>query len=274
VPLTFWYHSPFPDGNYSRDYVVDLDERGEPTIILFPVFYDAQYVQFKGMLLAAAHRSCVVSVSRIKKAHEPIVLLSAVLPPDWRESPLYSTLTSFEQSDEDRRHAGRPTQVTTPTVLPLPRRLDLQRFVPDPAKEFYAAGVTRREGGALVMKGFTLQHAVLIAEQQLAQGTIVVARGKVRAGRLSLIVADPIGRLTSVAVEAPGPFVIALEAPVSESYSVILDAVVVDSGVWQQLLVRLPEWLLRKFPRLERKVDMEVEALGWLAPLESAAGSQ
>lgn len=268
VPLTFRYESPYPDGDFSRDYVVDLDERGEPTVVLFPVFHDANYVQFKGILLGAVDRSCVVSVSRIKPEREPNVLLFSVLPPDWRESRLYSTLTAFERNDEERRHTGRLTQVTTPAMLPLPRRFDLQRFAaPNPATEFYAPIVTRRDGGALAMKGFVTQHAVLIPEQQLAQGTIAVARGAVREGGLSLSVTDAKGKLTSVTVESPGPFVIALQVPESESYTVVLDAfVVAGSGLWQRLLL--------KFPRPQTKVDMDVDALGWLPPLESGAGAR
>ena len=160
VPLTFKYESPFPGIDFSRDFVVDLDERGEATVVLHPVFYDATYAQFKGILVGAAHRSCVAGVSRIKRAHEPTVLLSAVMPPDWRELPLHSTLASFEQNGEKRPHAGRPAHVTTPATLSLPGRLDLQRFAaPDPATEFYAPIVTRREVGALAMKGLTRRRA-------------------------------------------------------------------------------------------------------------------
>ena len=107
VPLTFRYATADPVGNdFSRDYLVDLDAGGEPTIIFFPVFNDEVFAKFTGIVLGAAHRACVASVSRIEPAREPSLLLFAVLPPDWRASALYSTLTAFEQTDQERRNAS------------------------------------------------------------------------------------------------------------------------------------------------------------------------
>jgi hypothetical protein len=53
---------------------------------------------------------------------------------------------------------------------------------------------------------------------------------------------------------------------------VVLDAFTVGTRLWQRLPVRWAEWLLVEFPQLQMKVDMDVDALGWLPPLETAAG--
>jgi hypothetical protein len=61
---------------------------------IFPAFYRATQ-NFAGVLLPASHAQCDVRLARVPLTHDLPLVLTAVLPPDWRSLPLRKGLGGF-----------------------------------------------------------------------------------------------------------------------------------------------------------------------------------
>jgi hypothetical protein len=137
---------------------------------------------------------------------------------------------------------GKPELVTKLTAAPSSR----------------AAAVTVVSNGAWTVDGHVdsrYGYLLQFPMTRFDKGAVFVARGTVRDGGLSLGLIQADGRWNGVVnVTKPGPFIVALQVPVSGTYSVTL-ANCVESN-WQSTLGRLSERNLEN--------HFSISSAGWL----------
>jgi hypothetical protein len=255
VPLTFRYQSDFAHGDLSRLYRVQLDERGTPSFVLFPVFQDVEYTRFKGLAIAAADGACLDRVAKFRKDQIPPVLLMAALAPGWTSARLYTTLDEFERPERIAWPEGHIAYATMPARLVLPRGIDAAAFAPFDGGT-YAPVVSRMANGSFAVRGRTLQPAITMPQQRLDSGSVALLQGTLRQGGVSLRLISSAGRMMAAAIRTPGPFLLAVAAPDTNVYDVVVDTEVIGGPVWQHLPLRLTEWLAR-FPQIPVNVRSE-----------------
>ena len=72
---------------------------GGPVRLYFPAYYarwgntQGEWTRYRGLELAPDHADRILSLGRVANPEEFTFLLTATLPPDWRDQPLYQQLT-------------------------------------------------------------------------------------------------------------------------------------------------------------------------------------
>jgi hypothetical protein len=255
VPATFRYAASVPGYDFSRDVDVRLRPGAGPTVVMQAVFDVPGSSRFAGIELPAREAGCLTGVYRVKANRLPPVLLDLNAPASWDRAKLYQTLTAFESpSDGDadlpRLYSHSRTEALRPeaplTLFPLKgARLEYRNRI-----------VADGDAGSLVIAGRpdTPSSAVLVLnEQLLPAGAVVVARGDVRDGGIALTLTRDGRMIDGVEVTARGGFEAALSVPVTGRYTVSLAN--------------------RITARWRRRNDVTIAAFGWMAGDAAAARS-
>ena len=255
LPATFRYAVTVPGYDFSRDVTVRIPPGGAPTLVMLPVFNVPDSSHFSGIELPAREAACLSGVYRVTPKRIPPVLLDVNAPPSWERAKLYETLTAWEApSDGDdslpRLYSHAPAHALRLKAAATPFRLKGRQL------EYRNAIVTDGDGGSLHIAGRadTPSSPVLVLnDEPLQAGSIVVARGEVRAGGLALALFRD-GRLVDgVDVTDRGGFEAALAVPATARYTVTLANRV--PGRWR------------------RRNDVLITAFGWMPGDAAMAGS-
>ena len=263
IPMTFRYHAPTPEeGAYHVDARLEPGDRS--TLVFFPVFQDI-YTQFKGVEMAPANAECVASVSRVQEDRVPDVLLNAVFTPQWERATLYDTFARFETP---RRGEDGPVQLSNPVALAVPLNMRPTRFVEQsPNAEFLAPTASRRSDGALVIKGGGPLESwtYYLGDQPLVAGSMLIAKGELRSGIMTLNLISKEGVVTHINVMTPGEFVAAIAVPRTGTYAVTLRMLVTERWIDSHLPGKLAG-ALRLLPGFRPTHEATLTTLGWLPP--------
>jgi hypothetical protein len=100
IDLTFRYiPDPYGQRDFTRSFHVDAHALAEDTKVFFPAYYSLDAVgrvEFVGLEVPARQRACIRSVSRFSNADAFPLLLTTLLPADWRRVPLYERIDPLE----------------------------------------------------------------------------------------------------------------------------------------------------------------------------------
>jgi len=80
---------------YPRVFEVPTIPGGAPTVMLMPAFFQSgsEWTRFDGVALPRASLPCLGAIGEaVETGTVPVPILTAVLPPDWRERPLYQRM--------------------------------------------------------------------------------------------------------------------------------------------------------------------------------------
>ncbi|HEV2986144.1 MAG TPA: hypothetical protein VGX46_17220, partial [Vicinamibacterales bacterium] len=92
VPVTVRYVTLPGYTDLSEQFDVSLPSSDSPFRLFFPVYYSPGGY-FAGVEVPEADRGCVAGLRRVTSIDRTPILLNLTLPPDWRETKLYQTLT-------------------------------------------------------------------------------------------------------------------------------------------------------------------------------------
>ena len=227
------------------DHAVDapLVDGEQSTLVLSPVYY-AEGGYFNRIEIPEEDARCLTHVSRIVASETPVVLVDADFSPHWQSNTLFQTIRDWETP----AWAGRlPNVYLSPPSGAAPRRTKPRAFVaPADSPQTLAPIATRTSDGTLVIKGrpeTSESYITTIAGQALEAGSMLICRGIVRRGGVTVGVLLDNHWAKTVNVTAPGPFVVSLAMDTTAKYSVVL-ANFAHSG----------------------DNDVTISALGWLPP--------
>ena len=212
APVTVRYVTMSGYTDLSQRIYVPVPEVDAPFRLFFPV-YSAPGSRFAGLELIEDDIDCIASVRRVRDLDRLPIMLNLTLPPDWRQTKLYQTLTSWE----DPSAPYRVQVYAWPRTLdPAPLRL-YRGGVPSLASLPHSSVVRFDEReGRWVARGFirdSRPFLVQLPERSVAKGVCFFARGTLYAGGFTLGVMKDGLWATSVNVTRPGEFLAVVEAP-------------------------------------------------------------
>jgi hypothetical protein len=270
VVATFRYRALDPNADYSHDVTVRLLDGDQPTIVFFPALAVTNYSHFQGIELPASVADCLARISRVRKDRIPDVLLDATLTPHWRQAKLYATMAVLEEPNHGEEVG--PALYMNPLALRVPVARPAPFVPPQPDFEYVAPFAHKGPDASLLIRGrddarFSLVMSV--RQQPLPAGAIVMARGDVRKGGITLgLLGSDNAWATYVNVTSPGPFVAAVSAPRDDTYILMLVDCIPMDWIERHVPARVAEWLVSK-NRVRRENDVVVTALGWFPPPET-----
>jgi hypothetical protein len=274
VAATFRYNARDENADFSHKVSVPISAGDQSTLVFFPALYDEVYAQFGGIELAAADANCLAGVERVRKDRIPEVLLDLTFTPHWRDFKLYQTLAKLEAPPGSAE--SLPPEFTNPSPLTLPVRSRVSPFVlPTPASEYRTPIVSvSHPDGSFVIKGrpdSPYSQVLVLKDQRLPTGAIVIARGNVRKGGITFGLQREGFWVNYVNISARGEFVGAVAVPADGDYWVALSNLVEPGWIEGHVSnKRLAEFLLSR-PFLRPENDVVIHSLGWAAP-QPAAG--
>ena len=94
LPLTIRYEATLPELDFSETLSVPLAQAGSAPTMLFFATFDRpdDATRFRGVEVAKAHARCVAAISAVQGLDRTPLLLTTMLPADWRSRPLYQRL--------------------------------------------------------------------------------------------------------------------------------------------------------------------------------------
>jgi len=282
LPVTFRYWYQDQTSNFSRGTVLRLTPRGEPTRVFFPAYYDQSWSSFEGprgshfegVELPGGYTGCLSAVYRITDLVRYPMLLDITFTPAWQQATAFQTLAAIENSNP----ADGSDFYTMPRDLVVARSTleEAVRLISDDVAD-RARIVTETRDGGWVAKGrpdgpqssllqfkprSVPRHAILVAEGELHTGGVSFGLGTAAEHRSAI-----------VSLTRPGPFVVALEAPVEGDFGV---AVATDIVPWWPAsrvghrVGPLVEWI----PGATLRTDLVVKRIGWWVGDTRRAGGQ
>jgi hypothetical protein len=265
IPVTFRYQARTPDGDLSVAMTAPLVSGPESTLLFFPAFNDPYFIQFRGVELSARDADCLAAVSRVKPERTPEVLLDAVFTPRWQRGKLYSTLVRFEDADHGD---ALPAQFSNPAALTIAMRSPLAPFAgPTLAASLVAPTAKAAADGTTVIVGHdtSATTAVTFGRQTFPAGAVIVVKGDLRSGELTLSAVNGAAVSTSVEVTASGPFVAAVAVPDDGVYDVSLLARAKPGWIRTHLGSSIVD-VVERVAALRPRHEASVTAFGWMAP--------
>lgn len=220
VPVTLRYQFESVANDYSEPLEIPLPHEGEITRVIFPT-YRTQWTRFVGIEMPAASGSCFDRISRVAQPERFPILVTAVLPSDWKSRRLYHALTRWEGSEAPL--LGYPPMVSVPAGINLPRRAINREGTPSPPPNFLAPISSASGPGAWSIDGTpSSQNTYLLSFPPTPHpaGALLVVHGVVRRGGLSIgIIRNDTAQWAGVtSTQGPGPFILVVQAPVELDY--------------------------------------------------------
>jgi hypothetical protein len=239
---------------------------GRPsTYVFLPAYYsDASHLE--GIELPSAAAACLTGVYRVADLSRFPMLLDLVFEPDWEQAPLVHTLASIERAWTG---AALPRIYANPPDL-IVRRAALEQPLDDSSADVTHQATIVRHGSAAewVVRGrpeSPTSDLLRFNARQTRKGALFIAQGELRTGGLSLSLLHEGERMITVAVQEPGPFLVALAVPVSGDVAALVANNVVTWWPASHIGRRvgpLVEWL----PGATLRNDFVLSRVGWLQP--------
>jgi hypothetical protein len=204
--------------------------------------------RFAGFELPRDSVSCLTGLYRVRHVEGLPLVLDANLPPDWESTTPYQTIEGLES-----RQGGEPAPeiYTFPENLAVGRSLVVQTVEPlvDADIELRSATLeTRSDGwrvngaGGVGGRGPFLYLAQMKPRLRRA-GDVLIARGRVERGGLSLGLVQNGSWIAQVPVVATGDFVVVVKVPSDGSYSVVLANNLPGRSLHNQLTIDRIGWV-------------------------------
>jgi hypothetical protein len=279
VTFKYWYQSQ--TSNFSRATVLKLMSRSEPTLVFFPAYYDQNWSSvegprgshFEGVELPRGYAGCLIAVYRITDLVRYPILLDITFTPAWQQATPFQTLTAIENSNT----ADGPGFYTVPRDLAVARST-LEEAVQSLSEDVtdHARIVTGIRDGAWVARGRPEgpQSSLLqFKPRSVPRHAILIAEGELHTGGVSFGLVTGADRSAIVSVTRPGPFVVALEAPVDGDFGVTVATDIVPWWPASRVGHRvgpLVEWI----PGATLRTDLVVKRIGWWVGDPRRAGGQ
>jgi hypothetical protein len=257
TPITLRYATTPGFTDISERIFVPPPSGADPFRLFFPIYY-SEGAYFAGIEVPDHDVECIAGARRLQDLGALPLLVNLLLPPDWRQMPMYQTLTNWEA----------PSAPYRIHVYTWPRLLDPARFTltpappPDLASMSHSSLVTSDEAGRWIVRGFTrapTSFLVRLPERPVPQGTSFVARGTLYRGGFTLgLLRDQLWT-TTVNVTAPGEFLAIVEASDGGTYAPAFANYLTGINRRNALVVSAAEWSSPARPGAAREARSRTE---------------
>lgn len=278
LPVTLRYQTVGDPTDFSRPLNIRLAVGQAPERLFFPAYFLGRYSHFAGIDVPERLASCVSKVSRVADL-APFRLLPTIrFTPGWREAKLYHTLLAFEEPDDGM--PVLPVAHTLPKDLPVTRKTLADASAWLSSGLVYGASTVRGPvAGPWAIRGTPNQpdsNVMRFAEHTAEANAVFVVRGTLLRGGVTIGILKAEQWAAALNVVSPGPFVVAIAAPVRGVYTPVINNFVTPSwfeSVWGGRLkgvTRRAPWLN---PILGSVNAVDVTRAGWPANLAIASGA-
>jgi hypothetical protein len=249
VTVSFRYITPNPGNDFSRTLTVPVPDAERLTTMFFPIYEtgssspDPALLSFGGVELAESDLPCLKRVFRFSMPDTFPLLLTTVLPPDWRSVPPYQTLRSWERSVQ--RGGERAVTYWAPQRLRDERwQLLARSAAADPGVGVdvdYSASIARptRDGTVTVSGVATGPSAYLVAWKPKALGAraVVVVEGTIERGGVTIGLTESSAWVARVDIVAPGAFRAVVQAPHAGDDQLVIASNLTDGSLRNKLTI-------------------------------------
>lgn len=222
VPLRVGYTASTPFVDFSESLSIAIPDRtqAEATRVFLPLYADPSDANLRGSFrevsIEGGSASCPLRYGEAQGVARLPLLLYLTLPPRWRDGPLYQT--------RDGR-ADMPTATTSPPFLAVSRRaIDHVRMLSSSDLQYRAPvlDVSRLPFSASGLADGAFTYLLQTRERRMARGSLVIARGQVTNGGITLGVQRDGKWAQTLSIDGPGWFHAVVEAPDDGVYTIVL----------------------------------------------------
>ncbi len=255
LDVTFQYSATEPMYDFSRTLQVRPPLDSGVTRVFFPAYAHAPRRDdtvkagfgLRGIVVPSAAESCLTGLSRVRNPSMPL-MLSLHLPPAWEEATFYQTIVGLESRSNGSNH---PNVFTDPAELPVTRSLataEVSGFSPANVAEI--AETVSHEGGTWTARGVggvggrgPFLYLVRMQPTAVSAGSLLLARGRLEEGGISVGLVRNGKWEAQVAVTEPGEFVAIARAPSDGEYSVVVANNLQGSSLHNDVVIRRLGWV-------------------------------
>jgi hypothetical protein len=249
LTISFRYVTPNQDADFSRTLTLAVPDAGRLTRLFFPIYEtgsgspDPALLAFGGVELAESDLSCVKQLFRFTTPDSFPLLLTTVLPSDWRTVPLHQTLRGWERSVQP---AGeRAVTYWAPPRLRDERWSLLARsaaVAPGVGADVdYVAPIAHltRDGAIIVSGVAAAPSAYLVAWKPRAvrAAAVVVVEGTIERGGVTVGLTERSAWVTRVDVATPGAFRAVVQAPHAGDEQLVIASNLADGSLRNALTI-------------------------------------
>jgi hypothetical protein len=255
LDVTFQYFATEPIYDFSRTVQVRPPLDAGVTRLFFPAYAhpprpgESPKTGFglRGIVLPVAAEKCLTGLSRVRQPTMPL-LLSLHLPPAWEDATLYQTIVGAESRSNGSNH---PNVFTDPPEFPVTRSLAtaaVRGFSTDAVAEIantmeYHDGTWSARGVGGVGGRGPFLYLVRMQPASAAAGSLLLARGYLEEGGISVGLVRNGKWEAQVAVTEPGEFVAIARAPSDGEYSVVVANNLQGSSLYNNVVIRRLGWV-------------------------------
>lgn len=202
---------------------------------------------FAGVDIPESAAPCLTGLYKVRDVSGLPLLLDVNLPAGWEEATLYQTIAGLES----RRYAEvRPDVYTFPSDLPVGRHLLARDIVPLGAGDIeeHSGNVRVTDtgwdvdgAGGIGGRGPFL-YLARMRPRAARQGDLVMARGQLRSGGLSVGLLKDGAWVAQVPVQTPGDFQVVVRVPEDGVYTLVVANNLTGRSLDNQLTIERIGW--------------------------------